>query len=647
MAILTRITDVFVGKRMNQVLLLLLAVSMVGRAKCVWAQGLPSNNNPAGYWFIPNGEDPTKSTKGKAAASSGASHALLQHNFDGSLKDTIGHRPSSIFEPLYVGSFKSKGSFKAITGGQKATYVYDKENSFPDFDLLAGGGQNNPQQGQANDIYATDIGVNYESMRANFTHFMTLEDMRAEHANSVTLRDNYLNLINTANGVAIETILFLDKGVSGGLATAFAQQNGLMGQDLQKEISNFTEAVANPEMAGMIDDKETKKQACFMKIQDGLNAQDSEHTRKYLGEIVKTLDECPEEDCGPEPTSGDDRLYEYCNCCALKARKPNKASSDKEGEIKDYNNSVWYRLMFGYNAADKQGAGGGAGGTDKAAIVRRMAATLADFYGDVRQEMGQFDKNAQYVNADREFIRYHPPTQDVTDLINLCRDGDPNAGSSTSSSSSWLGFLSWLSPGNTLVDENHGLATEPIEGMKITDGICRATIKLMSKYPNITDVKDTTLTELWVQASLGGVVGADFFKNLYDEYLRGRQLPLGDSWEPAGEIRNFLLRYCDEAAAACAERVHIQYKLIVAKAMRGNRNLTPAEKGEVNNMVSSVDEQFRLARQEIAAGERPNSMLEMLRASAARSRETTHAATVAGAQNAANVQPSASSNFGR
>ena len=451
-------------------------------------------------------------------------------------------------------------------------------------------------------INKESLSVDDEIRKLEMPTFRNLRALRIDAVDSEKQKEDFLDLFQSINGVALLTLNYLDKTVASGLVSQSQMTDAKVSQQLLKQISWATNEIASPDRKQLFRDFNEKVEVCLASIEAGgsSNSGNNGTSSEMKGYAAKVLESMGGKEfgkcdirCGKKATitlekkiDYDDKsdgktkkgLYEYCVCCAETVMEVSNAidkSSSKEAEGKGI--SLWDKIFLGNQGGTEEGDEGIQALVKEAKIMRA-------FYGDILYIYDE-DKDAGVQKTTTQL-----PAASIGALIIAVRDGYSD---------------------NALSKEAKSIFEDALPEGKFK-GIYPSVQEIIETWPpkDLTDKKETAeYWELWEAASLGKILFA------YDLYAwQGFGTPEGedrDKW-PNGWLENdttcrttraFVSSWADASALSFLYKLHILNRVRVEELMTLSNAVSEYEKNRARGLIARVDRHFKVAEEQIL-GER-------------------------------------------
>ncbi|MCC6952989.1 MAG: hypothetical protein IT290_02610 [Deltaproteobacteria bacterium] len=468
------------------------------------------------------------------------------------------------------------------------------------------------------------LGTDDEVKKSALPLYISLPAMQKDWAGDINDRDRHLNLFESIRGVAELTLSYLDKTVAAGLATVQEQANDHAELQMLKQIQWTNNRLANPQRAMLYNDTDRKLEACLLYNNNLVQQQTGERIQfpNFTGAGPFTSeDNACSQSCltrnnlgtqwNAPPRSFDQGLYAYCVCCAESWETPNNsqpsAGTPAGGGAFDGVTSLVQVIFYGTNQGNALGGDPFGRWTPNnpnyADSIKRVEKSFREMYGDILLErcnsnafdspggaghQGQIPPDSAactQFGAGLWKTKYEFPFYSVADRIKAFRDGGCGAAC-------------------------------PLQNLDINQGICPAVREILARWPWEQN-EYTTLQQLWTQASMGYMLVADDFRNMFTKMgitegsLRAQAVDPA-TWQPTGVFGRWLSDFCDASAVSGFKRYHVRMMTVIEDHLRMNRHASDYEKGMIRDLMARVSADIDLAERDRTSKEMAEQFLNDL-----------------------------------
>jgi hypothetical protein len=443
---------------------------------------------------------------------------------------------------------------------------------------------------QQKTLKTLNLGVDDEVSRMTMLQYQPIEKIQQEFANSEAQTDKHLDLFATQRGITLLTLQYLDKTVASGLATIQSQADANNQQMLLKQINYASQRLSKPSRELLYQDTDDKVEACLASISPQNISADNPRIRFDTGICAQQCLGKNKTDASI-PLLGAGRL-QYCVCCSELQQKTNYATdmsrtADLVGGAPYYSvvEKVFFGSELGTTVSGRLSQSNILTANGQRTMVKAAMQTFREMYGDIiltdcnsfpTKERGNGEEDSKQCKGQK--IEYRFPNYTIADKIRLFRDGAAEG-----------------------CDTNQAC---PLTATIIKEGICPAIRKIndnWTQYKNPAGGNKDELSRLWVQASLGHMLTAQFFENLEktSNFIPTSLNQNQSSLDPRGE--KWLAGFCDSSSYAAFVKFHTRLESIVQDHFALNRKATEQEKRMVMELMGRVSRQIQLAEQDYNA----------------------------------------------
>jgi hypothetical protein len=458
-------------------------------------------------------------------------------------------------------------------------------------------------------------------------------------------RDTYLDSFQTARAIAIMTLSYLDKTVAAGLATSQSQADADTTHQILKEMNKSMSKIARPNRARVFDDQDEKFEICMQGILKTPGTPSAEADRLAPGAVkpfafiwdpfVQCQLNVPlSKYCGGQQAYDKSR-YHFCSCCAESNETVNRSTVVPAGArdrslVSGEGFSLIDRVFMGVTVPNgwvkfdskepgretNEAYNGGVALTDFATMVRSL-------YGDILFTPKQgipATPGGSAPSTGKLTIKMASPLLSIQQWIMAVRnfseikEVDPykrlingavkaaDAGETCyweNNEGMWLRYcpsfgssIKWgIEPAlrqlialendktsNKLNDYANDTAAYSFTG---ADGRLQTYQYTNDKGATVTFSRKEAVTQMWVEASLGGVM------------LSRADLTAMAELAGTSDGERIIESFCDTSAVEAVKRLHRKMVALSNDMLTANRRANTSEKNDVLALIKRVDDQLK------------------------------------------------------
>ena len=449
-----------------------------------------------------------------------------------------------------------------------------------------------------------DLSLDDEIDKATMPIFLPKRVLERSFASDMVSRDSHLNLFETARGVAILTLSYLDKTVAAGLATVQQQSDmDYLGQ-LTKQISWMNAKIANPSQALLYEDVDEKFQICM-----GPGSEAFDVRKQCKDALVDGQPLCPAE------LYENKAMFSFCLCCAEQSLSVNYSTVEPRPHTFE-GFSVVDRAFLG-KRMPVTAASRGSNSPQVSDIGMSMLEVSRFFrviYGDVVMYNSEIEKSRGIAKRATLKIKSLPPLLDLPQFLAAIRNLDefrdtPELAATKKRGMKYASTIPWAKyVKSTFLEDKESCDTDifpdfPVPYCSVSGiyqwGIC------------------PSLRELVRASREGGIkkfmtTNKQRYDDLQNEVATGSPLT-GKMLQEIANIGNdsereaVIEKKCNNLTLEAFSKLHEQILRISDDALTANRSLSEPNRSEVRRLLARVSDQFRSG---LVAGRKVGSLFD-------------------------------------